>query len=163
MPHPHSEPQAHRSLNAPLCQMLFLFQSDAIVICRRKRRFSGFVFASQVWFKSLSSSRLVVAAAAVRSNTVCDSDVTVSCSDVRVMSESWTVSKHTADISWSSDVERCVRRRVGRAITWTSAELSLASALPAWCRSTTARCCHAVYRPLTRTTGSTVHLGNRSD
>jgi len=66
------------------------------------------------------------------------SDVTVSCSDVRVVAESCT---HTADVSRATDVERRIHGRAGRAVTTKIAGLGLASPVPANCRSTTARRC----------------------
>jgi len=63
-------------------------------------------------------------------------DVTVSCSDVRVVAWRRTVGTYTADVSRSSYGERRVRGRDGRTVTWTGTERRLASAVLAECRQT---------------------------
>ena len=65
-------------------------------------------------------------------------DVTVLCSDVRVVAVWRAVSTHTADVSRSSDVEWCVRGRAGRAIASTRSAVGLASVLLTDCRQTAA-------------------------
>jgi len=64
------------------------------------------------------------------------SDVTVSCSDVRVAAEWRAVSTHTADVSRSSDVERRLRGRARRAVASTCSALRLAPAVLTDCRPT---------------------------